>query len=78
MAPNIPSKCRAVVIEKAGAPWAIKEIPVELPKRGEVLIKVLACGVCHSDSFMQQGAFGEAYVLSSTSMTFFAWSRLQL
>ncbi|CAO2651916.1 Nn.00g001990.m01.CDS01 [Neocucurbitaria sp. VM-36] len=60
MAPSIPSKCRAVVIEKAGAPWAIKEVPVEQPKQGEILIKVHACGVCHSDSFLQQGAFGEA------------------
>jgi len=55
---SIPSKCRAVVIEKAGAPWAIKEVPVSEPKEGEILIKVSACGVCHSDSFLQQGAFG--------------------
>ncbi|KAF2028803.1 alcohol dehydrogenase [Setomelanomma holmii] len=60
MAPSIPKTCRAVVIEKPGAPWAIKEIPVNQPKQGEVLIKVHACGVCHSDSFLQQGAFGDA------------------
>jgi hypothetical protein len=59
MAPDIPKTCRAVVIEKPGAPWAIKDVPVEQPKSGEVLIKVHACGVCHSDSFLQQGAFGE-------------------
>jgi D-arabinose 1-dehydrogenase-like Zn-dependent alcohol dehydrogenase len=48
-----------VVIEKPGAPWAIKEVPVNQPKQGEILIKVHACGVCHSDSFLQQGAFGD-------------------
>ncbi|KAF2196907.1 alcohol dehydrogenase [Delitschia confertaspora ATCC 74209] len=58
MAPDIPKTCRAVVIEKPGAPWAIKDVPVEEPKEGDVLIKVLACGVCHSDSFLQAGAFG--------------------
>lgn len=58
MSPNIPKTCKAVVIESAGAPWAIKEVPVNQPQHGEVLIKVAACGVCHSDSFLQQGAFG--------------------
>ncbi|KAF2865451.1 alcohol dehydrogenase [Massariosphaeria phaeospora] len=58
MAPSIPKTCRAVVIEKPGAPWAIKDVPVNEPQEGEILIKVHACGVCHSDSFLQQGAFG--------------------
>ncbi|KAF2014770.1 alcohol dehydrogenase [Aaosphaeria arxii CBS 175.79] len=56
--PSIPKSCRAVVIEKANAPWAIKEVPMREPKEGEVLIKVSACGVCHSDSFVQNGSFG--------------------
>lgn len=59
MSTSIPKSCRAVVIEKPGAPWTIKQVPVNLPKAGEVLIKVLACGVCHADSSLQQGAFGE-------------------
>jgi len=58
MSPTIPKTCKAVVLEGAGAPWAIKEVPVHEPERGEVLIKVHACGVCHSDSFLQAGAFG--------------------
>ncbi|KAF2748819.1 alcohol dehydrogenase [Sporormia fimetaria CBS 119925] len=58
MSPQIPKTCRAVVIEGPNAPWAIKEVPVKDPQPGEVLIKVAACGVCHSDVFLQQGAFG--------------------
>jgi len=58
MAPSIPKSCKACVIEKAGAPWTIKEVPVEEPKHGEILIKVHACGVCHSDVDMQQGNLG--------------------
>lgn len=59
MSSDIPSSCRAVVIEKAGAPWTIKDVPVSAPQAGEVLVKVSACGICHSDVFLQQGHFGE-------------------
>lgn len=55
---SLPKTCKAVVIEEAGAPWAIKNVPVEEPKDGQVLIKVEACGICHSDSFLQAGQFG--------------------
>lgn len=61
MAPSIPKSCRAVVIESAGAPWTLKEVPVEEPQQGEVLVKVAACGVCHSDSMIQQGHFGDVF-----------------
>jgi len=59
MSSDMPSSCRAVVLEKVGAPWTIKEVPVSKPESGEVLIKVLACGVCHSDSFLHQGHLGD-------------------
>lgn len=59
MSQNIPKTCRAVVIEKPGAPWTVKDVPVSHPDAGQILIKVHACGICHSDSFLQQGAFGE-------------------
>jgi len=62
MAPNLPKSFKAVVLEKPGAPWAIKEVPLEHPKQGEVLIKVHACGVCHSDSGLQEGHMGPLYV----------------
>ncbi|KAF2643815.1 alcohol dehydrogenase [Massarina eburnea CBS 473.64] len=58
MAPTIPKTSRAVVIDSPNAPWTIKEVPVSQPKQGEILIKVLACGVCHSDSLIQEGHMG--------------------
>lgn len=58
MSPTIPNTMKAIVIDKPGAPWALKEVPVPQPSAGEVLVKVLACGVCLSDYFLQQGAFG--------------------
>jgi S-(hydroxymethyl)glutathione dehydrogenase/alcohol dehydrogenase len=39
----------AAVLEKPGAPLAIERIPVPQPARGEVLVRVAACGVCHTD-----------------------------
>jgi len=55
---NYPKTCKAAVISEIGARLAIKEVPVEDPKEGQILIKVLACGVCHSDSAVQEGHFG--------------------
>lgn len=58
MAQNLPKTFKAVVIEKANAPWAIKDVELKLPEHGEVLIKVNACGVCYSDSAAQAGHMG--------------------
>lgn len=63
MSSSIPETCKAVVIEKAGAPWTIKQVPVKTPEAGEILVKVQACGVCHSDSAVQAGHFGAMYVV---------------
>ena len=40
---------RAMVIERYGAPLALREIPVPMPGAGEVLVRVLGCGVCRTD-----------------------------
>jgi len=55
---SLPKTFKCVVAEKAGEPFVMSERPLERPKDGQVLVKVLACGVCHSDSFAQAGAFG--------------------
>ena len=47
---------KAVVAPKAHAPVAIEDRPIPQPKAGEVLIKVHACGVCHSDLAVIEGA----------------------
>jgi D-arabinose 1-dehydrogenase-like Zn-dependent alcohol dehydrogenase len=55
---NYPKTCKAAVIPEVGARLVIKEVPVKDPQAGQVLIKVHACGVCHSDSAVQEGHFG--------------------
>jgi alcohol dehydrogenase len=46
---------KAVVAPKANAPVVIEDRPIPQPKAGEVLIKVRACGVCHSDLAVIEG-----------------------
>ena len=48
-------KSRAAVAFKAGEPLQIVEIDVAPPKKGEVLIKITATGVCHTDAFTLSG-----------------------
>src|ERR1700704_6561898 len=42
-------KAKAVLCRELNKPVRVEEISVDVPKRGEVTIKVGACGVCHSD-----------------------------
>ena len=46
---NIPDKMKAMVLEKKGAKLIEKDVPVPGINDDQVLIKVKACGVCHTD-----------------------------
>lgn len=48
-------KARAAVAWEAKKPLAIEVIDVEGPREGEVLLKVIASGVCHTDAFTLSG-----------------------
>ncbi|KAB8360938.1 hypothetical protein FH972_024670 [Carpinus fangiana] len=56
---SIPKTCKAQVFEKAGAGLVLKDVPVNEPQAGEILIKSIACGVCHSDSAVGAGLMGD-------------------
>jgi len=49
-------KSRAAVAWEAGKPLVIEEVDVEGPKQGEVLVRMVATGVCHTDAFTLTGA----------------------
>ncbi len=49
-------KTRAAVAYAAGQPLVIEEIDLEGPKPGEVLVEIVATGVCHTDEFTRSGA----------------------
>lgn len=48
-------KSRAAVAWEAGKPLEIEEVEVAAPKEGEVLIRIAATGVCHTDAFTLSG-----------------------
>ncbi|WP_431241757.1 zinc-dependent alcohol dehydrogenase [Flavobacterium sp. P21] len=45
----IPKTMKAAVVRGPGKPLKIEEVPVKEPKGNEILVKVIASGVCHSD-----------------------------
>jgi S-(hydroxymethyl)glutathione dehydrogenase/alcohol dehydrogenase len=47
---------RAAVAWKAGEPLSIETIEIDGPKAGEVMVEVMATGVCHTDAFTLSGA----------------------
>lgn len=53
--PKIPTTMKAAVVEKFGKPLKIKQVPVPTVKPGTILVKVAACGVCHTDLHAANG-----------------------
>lgn len=49
------AKMRAVQVSKAGGALELVEREIPKPSAGQVLIKVQACGICHSDSLTKEG-----------------------
>jgi len=49
------AKMRAVQVSRPGGPLELVERDIPTPGAGQIRIKVQACGVCHSDSVVQQG-----------------------
>ena len=54
-------RMRAAVLEEFGAPLAVQEIDLAEPKAGEVLVRLVACGVCHTDMYTASGADPSGY-----------------
>ncbi|MGN6463276.1 MAG: zinc-binding dehydrogenase, partial [Pseudolabrys sp.] len=52
-------KTRAAVAWKANAPLSIETIEIAGPKAGEVLVEVMATGVCHTDAYTLSGLDSE-------------------
>ena len=48
-------KTRAAVAFEAGKPLEIAEVDLEGPRAGEVLVEVMATGICHTDAFTLSG-----------------------
>jgi S-(hydroxymethyl)glutathione dehydrogenase / alcohol dehydrogenase len=52
---------RAAVLEEFGAPLVVQDVELADPKAGEVLVRIEACGVCHTDLYAASGADPSGY-----------------
>jgi S-(hydroxymethyl)glutathione dehydrogenase/alcohol dehydrogenase len=52
---------RAAVLERFGEPLNVTEVELAEPARGEVLVRLEACGVCHTDMYTASGADPSGY-----------------
>ncbi|ABO23407.1 S-(hydroxymethyl)glutathione dehydrogenase/class III alcohol dehydrogenase [Shewanella loihica] len=48
-------KSKAAIAWGPGQPLSVEEVDVMYPKAGEVLVKIVATGVCHTDAFTLSG-----------------------
>ncbi|MFT7667792.1 MAG: S-(hydroxymethyl)glutathione dehydrogenase/alcohol dehydrogenase [Planctomycetota bacterium] len=54
-------KIRAAVLEEFGKPLVVQDVDLAGPKEGEVLVRLRACGVCHTDMYTASGADPSGY-----------------
>src|SRR4051812_2236558 len=54
-------KMRAAVLQEFGQPLVVQEIDLAEPRPGEVLVRLVACGVCHTDMYTASGVDPSGY-----------------
>ena len=54
-------RMRAAVLEEFGQPLVVQELDLEEPKQGEALVRLVACGVCHTDMYTASGVDPSGY-----------------
>lgn len=60
--------CKAAIAWEAGKPLSIEEVQVAAPKAGEVRVKIVATGVCHTDAFTLSATIPRASSRRSLAM----------
>lgn len=48
-------RTRAAVLWETGQDWKIEEVDIDAPGPGEVVVDMMACGMCHSDEHVRTG-----------------------
>ena len=54
-------RIKAAVLEEFGAPLVVRDVDLAEPRSGEVLVRLVACGVCHTDLYTASGADPSGY-----------------
>lgn len=60
MSPSLPKTFKAALFKKANDPLTIEDLELKEPTEGQILIKVLATGICHTDADIQAGVMGNS------------------
>ncbi len=48
-------RSRAAILHDVGGPWSVEEFELDPPRAGEVLVEMVAAGLCHSDDHILKG-----------------------
>jgi S-(hydroxymethyl)glutathione dehydrogenase/alcohol dehydrogenase len=54
-------RMRAALLEEFGRPLVVQELDLAEPRAGEVLVRLQACGVCHTDMYTASGVDPSGY-----------------
>jgi D-arabinose 1-dehydrogenase-like Zn-dependent alcohol dehydrogenase len=58
---------KAAVVQSVDAKWEVKDVPNQEPSAKQVLIKIHASGVCHTDAFITEGKHPAAITFPRSS-----------
>ncbi|KAI0442993.1 alcohol dehydrogenase GroES-like domain-containing protein [Xylaria telfairii] len=58
---SLPKTYKQAAFKELGGPLVIETVPLKMPASGEILVKVEACGVCHSEVFAQNNVWGAGF-----------------
>ncbi|PGH14463.1 hypothetical protein AJ80_05908 [Polytolypa hystricis UAMH7299] len=61
MEPDFPMSYKVAKFGAKNEPLTIAHMPLNYPNHGEILVKVLACGICHSDLILSEGTLGNTF-----------------
>ncbi|GAA6004319.1 NAD(P)-dependent alcohol dehydrogenase [Rhodotorula paludigena] len=57
----MPTQTQALVVAQVGATPVLTDIELADPQPNEVLVRITACGVCHTDNLIQHGGIPSAF-----------------
>lgn len=57
----MPVRTRAAVVSQPGGSFLFQDVELDGPRQGEVLVRMVACGICHTDIAARDGLFGLSF-----------------
>jgi aryl-alcohol dehydrogenase len=54
----MPIRTRAAVVSQPGGPFLFQDVELDGPRPGEALVRIIGCGICHTDIAARDGLFG--------------------